>query len=454
MLCVVASSGSAQSTSAITGTITSSDGKALAGAQVAVTNPITGLQTGTLTNSAGQYRVAGLRSGPGYRVQVTMIGYGGEVAKDITLVAGETTTRDFSLGSEAVAVNAVEVFAERAIERRTPVAYTDVDKGQIEQQLASRDIPMVLNATPSVYATQQGGGAGDARINVRGFNQRNLGVLINGVPINDMENGWVYWSNWDGLGDATSSIQLQRGLSAVNLATPSIGGTLNIITDPAALGNRVFAKQELGTADFRKTTLGFSTGLVDNKFALMATGVRKTGDGYVDGTWTDAWAYYVGATYIMNQKNRFDFFAIGAPQKHGQRSFKQNIAAFSHEFARSVGYDDAALAAYPEQGLDFNQNWNTLTTPYDGQQYYAGDVGDRHDSGFLNEGVNFFHKPQVNLNWYSQLAPDLLWSTVVYYGGGKGGGTGTLGSMVYRTQGLPSRVVDWDATIQRNVITV
>ena len=61
---------------------------------------------------------------------------------------------------------------------------------------------MVLNTTPSVYATQQGGGGGDARINVRGFNQRNVAVMINGVPQNDMENGWVYWSNWDGVADA------------------------------------------------------------------------------------------------------------------------------------------------------------------------------------------------------------------------------------------------------------
>ena len=75
---------------------------------------------------------------------------------------------------------------------------------------------MILNTTPSVYATQQGGGAGDARINIRGFNQRNIAVMINGVPQNDMENGWVYWSNWDGVGTKAVLIQVQRGLSAVN----------------------------------------------------------------------------------------------------------------------------------------------------------------------------------------------------------------------------------------------
>ncbi len=70
--------------------------------------------------------------------------------------------------------------------------------------------------------------------------------MINGVAVNDMENGWVYWWNWDGLGDASTSIQPQRGLSAVNLATPSIGGTLNVMTDPSAMRSGFSCKQEAG----------------------------------------------------------------------------------------------------------------------------------------------------------------------------------------------------------------
>ena len=109
-----------------------------------------------------------------------------------------------------------------------------------------------MNLVPSVYATNQGGGAGDARINVRGFNQRNVAVMINGIPVNDMENGWVYWSNWDGVADVTSSIQMQKGLSAQNLATPSIGGSMNIVTDAAALERGGSFKQEVGAWGFLK----------------------------------------------------------------------------------------------------------------------------------------------------------------------------------------------------------
>ena len=158
---------------------------------------------------------------------------------------------------------------------------------------------MVLNTTPSVYATMQGGGSGDARINIRGFDQRNTAVMINGVPVNDMENGWVYWSNWDGLGDAASSIQVQRGLAAVNLATPSIGGTLNVITDPTANTPGLGYKQEFGSRGFLKETLTLSTGNV-GRFAFTGNLVRKQGDGFFStngalATWTDAWAYYGAA---------------------------------------------------------------------------------------------------------------------------------------------------------------
>jgi hypothetical protein len=61
-----------------------------------------------------------------------------------------------------------------------------------------------MNRTPGVYATKQGGGYGDSRISLRGFDQRNTSFLINGQPVNDMENGWVYWSNWQGLTDVAS----------------------------------------------------------------------------------------------------------------------------------------------------------------------------------------------------------------------------------------------------------
>lgn len=450
LLLSVAPAAMAQSTASITGRVTDDAGAPLSGAQVIATDGLTGLQLGAFTQTDGRYTISGLRAGATYTVQVRMIGYGATSATGIVLSAGETRTLDFTLGSQAIGLDAIEVFAERAIERRTPVAYTDIQKTQLQRQLGSRDIPMVLTTTPSVYATQQGGGAGDSRVNVRGFNQRNVAIMINGVPVNDMENGWVYWSNWDGVGDATQSIQVQRGLSAVNLATPSIGGTMNVVTEAASMERGITVKQEFGNDDFLKTTVHAATGLIGEKFALSALGVRKTGDGYYDGTWVDAWAYHLAASYIINDANRLEFFALGAPQRHGQNQFRQNIAAFSHELARELGYSEEALNAFPEAGRRWNQNVSPVSCSYNGKQAVGDETFDRYDCGFINERENFYHKPQVNLNWYSQLTDRLFLSTVAYYSGGTGGGTGTAGSMVWNQDGLPSRVVDYDATIAQN----
>jgi len=407
----------------ITGTVSDADnGNGLAGANVVVG----GTTMGAAADVDGYFVIENVPDGT-YTLAASVIGYENGNA---TITLPGVGSVDFALTASALELSALEVFASRAT-RNTPVAYTNIEKEDVEFRLGSQDLPMILNVTPSVYATQQGGGAGDARINIRGFNQNNISILINGVPVNDMENGWVYWSNWDGIADATSSIQMQRGLSAVNLATPSIGGTMNVITDPAAHERGGSFKQEYGAANFYKSTLSYHSGLIGDKLAVSGTVVRKIGDGLIDKVWTDAWAYYFGASYVLNDANRLEFYAVGAPQRHGQNLYKQNMAVYDTEFAKSQeDYDQEALDKFKEAGRGFNQNWSPINSSYEGKQYwymYGARTVDRHNSDFLNERENYFHKPQVNLNWYSTLSDDLRLSTTFYYSGGSGGGTGTYG---------------------------
>jgi iron complex outermembrane recepter protein len=427
----------------ITGSVTNKDsGEPLVGANVY----LQGTTTGAASDAEGMFRIEAPDGN--YDLVCEYVGF---AKQTFSVNVSGSVNQNFEL-VEFLFANAIDVFADRAIERKTPVAFTNVSKQEIENQLGSQDIPLVLNTTPSVFSTIQGGGAGDARINVRGFNQNNMAVMINGVPINDMESGWVYWSNWDGLGDATSSIQVQRGLSAVNLATPSIGGTMNIITDPAGQDAGVKYKNEIGIGNFQKQTLFVNSGLVDDRFAITLGGVRKTGDGQVDKVFTDSWAYYFGASYQLDDKNRLELYATGAPQRHGQRRWKLNAANFSHELAKDLGYSNEVLndPKFAEQGLLYNANWSGVSSSYQGSQYWDGEVAQRHAGSFINESENYYHKPIVNLNWFSQFSQDLSLYTVAYYSGGVGGGTGTFGSLGY-DYSLKQRVIDYDATIARNV---
>jgi len=376
---------------------------------------------------------------------------------------------------ERFEVSEMKSFSDQAIPGRTPVAFTELGKETIAAELGSRDFPLVLNASPSVYATMDGGGAGDARVNVRGFSQRNVSILINGVPTNDIENGWLYWSNWDVVGDVTSTTQIQRGLSNVSLPTPSIGGTMNIITDPAASQRGGTLKLEAGSDEFYKATAVLHSGLINGKFALTVAGIAKTGEGFANGTYSRAAGYYIGATWNLNKTNRFELFVIGSPQRHGQRRFASNIAAYSVDFARSLGYTDAQIYSIGsganagaqrqgpiDAGFAYNQNVGPVNSSYTGKQFYWGKLHDREDSNHINESENYFHKPQINLNWYSTISDALKLTTVVYYSGGRGGGSGTLnnGSSSAAFARYSNNTVkygsniNWDGTIASNAGSV
>ena len=409
----------------ITGQVTDSEtGKGLPGANVIVE----GTDLGAATDEDGNFSIGEVELGSS--LIGSMIGY------ESSLIFADSPEVSISLVASAVQMSGLEVLASRATVN-TAVNYTDISKQELELRLGGQELVTSLNTIPSVYATNQGGGSGDARISVRGFNQRNVAIMLNGIPVNDMENGWVYWSNWDGVSDATSSIQMQKGLSAVNLATPSIGGSMNIITDPSSQERKGSFKQEVGAWGFLKTSISYHTGLLMNdKLSLSGTLVKKTGEGYRN-TYTDAMAYYFGAMYNVSDKHKLQFYALGAPQRHGQNLYKQNIATYDTEFAKDIDdYNVEALSKFSvEAGHDFNQNVGRISKESKAllgkqhfEMYSVFDV-DRHEEDYLYERENFFHKPQVGLNHYWAIKEGMQLSSSLYYSGGAGGGTGTYGSI-------------------------
>ena len=392
-------------------------GDPLLGANVYLENA----DQGTTTGLDGEFEIGGVAEGS-HTVVASFIGY--EEFRLTVLVATDAIELLVELVPEVFRGQEIIVVADRAKLRETPVAFSDVPRAEMDRRLGSRDLPLILDDTPGVYATGQGGGSGDSRINLRGFDQRNVAVMINGVPVNDMENGWVYWSNFDGLGDATSSIQVQRGLGASNLAIASVGGTVNIITDIAGARRGFKVRQEAGSGAFYKTRVGFSSGLMNGRTAFTLGVTRKTGDGLPDQAWTSAWSYFGALSFLASDAHKIDLFVAGAPQRHGQRLYKQPIATFDADYARSLGID---VTDSESRGASFNPNWGRSPFPYY-REHYNGKLHDARDSAILMERENYYHKPQVNLNWYWTPGQGLILSNVFYFSRGKGGGTGRLGA--------------------------
>lgn len=287
--------------------------------------------------------------------------------------------------------------ADIAKDRKTPVAVSTIKEAVIVEKLGNQEFPEVLNTTPSVYATKAGGGFGDSRINVRGFDQRNTAVMINGVPVNDMENGAVYWSNWAGLSDVTSAMQVQRGLGSSKLAIASVGGTINILTksaDKKREGNVMFG---LGNAGYNKLLFSYNTGKGTTGWSSSFLMSRTAGSMYADGTEFEGYNYYWALGY-QKGKHDFQFTITGAPQWHNQRSFSPTINNYL-----KYGKDG-------EPNRKYNENWGYLN----GEEY--------------SYTRNYYHKPVMSLNWDYKITDATKLSTVVYASFGRGGGTGTVGS--------------------------
>lgn len=408
-----------------------SNGEKLIGATVMIKD----LSIGATTDINGNYVIEDAKEGI-YEVTVTYIGYS---TKTKNVDINKDTKVDFLLEPSSVLLNETVVKSTKAVLRETPVAFSEIKGADLEFKLASRDIPQELSTTPSVYSSASGGGAGDATLYVRGFSQRNVAVMVNGVPVNDMENKWVYWSNWAGLGDVLEDSQIQRGIGASPYSTNAVGGVLNMTTKGIG-SEEEFAKikTEYGSDNLIKGSISFHKKFSQN-FAVTALVSRKNWDGYAVGTYNKEFSYFFAVGGVFGDHS-IELRGVGSPQEHGQRPFS---------YARLTAAD------WEKYGRDFN--------------YAMG----RLQGGWINETVNKFHKPQFNIDWNWQISPKSVLSTVVYHSIGRGYGSGTLGPFapaITKTQdpiyqnyrdydkvwSINSKQVDikYDATKHRSISTV
>ncbi len=357
---------------------------------------------GAITDIDGNYEIS-LKKG-NYVLNYSYLGYD---AIDVSLNLTDNTVKDLKLYPQIL--KEVLVTADIAVDRKTPVAFSNIPTLKLKEELASQDIPMLLNSTPGAYATQSGGGDGDARVTIRGFNQRNVAVMLDGIPVNDMENGQVYWSNWFGLNLVTKTMQVQRGLGSSKLAIPSIGGTINILTKGIDSKSSFSYKTEYGNNDYAQTSIGINTGRLKGGWGIGLAASYKTNDGWVDGTFSKAIFYYLRIDKEMG-KHLLTLSGFGGPQKHGQRAFTDVIWKTDADYARSLDIPESLITqkSFINKGLQYNSFWG-----YD----------DSSRSTYTNSRTNYYHKPQFSLRHSWNINRKTFLSNVAYLSIGNGGGT-------------------------------
>lgn len=284
--------------------------------------------------------------------------------------------------------------------RKTPVAVSTITKQEIQDKsVGNVEFPEVMKHTPSVYVTNQASGFGDGQMFLRGFDQSNTAFLLNGQPINGMEDGNMYWSNWSSMLDVANAVQVQRGLGSSKLAISSVGGTVNIVTKATERNQGGMARFVVGNDGFMKGTMSYDSGLQGKWGFSVALDYWTAHRKYARGTSGEGQSYFVSVGYKPNDRHNINFMVFGAPQVHGQKwsNTQSEYAQFGHKY---------------------NENYGM----YNGEGH--------------NLVENYYHKPVANLNWDWSINNDLSLSTVVYASMGRGGGTGIFGANASASNGI------------------
>ena len=378
--------------------VDSETGEPLIGATVMVE----GTTQGSITDVDGYFEQS---VASGATLLFKYVGYK-DLTKKITQKGASTDLGIIKMEPDAVMLKDVVVTSSVAVARKTPVAVSTIQPVFIEEKLGTKEFPEILKSTPGVYATKQGGGFGDSRINMRGFESENIAVMINGVPMNDMEWGGVYWSNWAGLSDVTRSMQTQRGLGASKVSAPSVGGSINIVTKTVDAEKGGSISYALGNDGLNKLMFNVSTGMSKSGWALTLLGAKTWADGYIQGTEYEAYNWFINLTKRFNDNHQLSFTGFGAPQWHNQRNNNDGLRISEwQKVAERYMNGDSPYKYNPTFGYGLN--------------------GERKTSA-----RNAYHKPQLSLNHLWQIDSKSSLSTALYASIGNGYG--------YSGQGLTS----------------
>ena len=310
-----------------------------------------------------------------------VLSYIGYVSKEVE--ANQSDLGTITLDPTSSSMKEVSITANQsvAINRQTPIAASSVGKVYIEEKGAGAEFPELLKSTPGVMTSRLGGGYGDSRINIRGFSSNNVALLINGLPVNDVEAGKIYWNDWAGLADVTTSMQVQRGIGASTVAVPSVGGTINITTMGTDAQQGGTVSQSIGSYNSLKTLVSYSTGVNDKGWGATFLLSRSTGDGYAEGLYYTGYSYFANIAKILSPNQTLSLSIMGASQNHGQRYTYNTISTYRNapqgiRYNSDYGYLNGQLLSaeqnfYNKPLASLNHNWKINETSSLSTQLYA-----------------------------------------------------------------------------------
>jgi len=271
---------------------------------------VEGSDIGAFTDEGGRFRITDAPDHP-FTLSAGHLGYRVEKLRIASTVK---TFLELSLQPVYLQGEDVEVTSTRASWDKAPAAFSNLSSSQIRRDYHNQEIPLLLSSLPGVYSYSDAGNPqGYSYLKIRGFDQKRIAVMINGIPLNDPEDHQVYWVDMPDLAANTQDIQVQRGLGYSAYGPSAFGGSVNIITTPEAQKRRMEAVYGYGSFDTRKVSALFNSGIVDNSYQIYTRFSRLTSDGYRENSGFEGWSYFLSGTKY-GLKNTITVNLYGGPE--------------------------------------------------------------------------------------------------------------------------------------------
>lgn len=275
---------------------------------VAANVSLLGSSIGTNTRDDGSFELRNVPPGPG-SLRISFIGYTPSV---VSIQTGDRDAAVVEIALEPTILpgQTIVISATRARERESPVTFATLSARDLTERYSTQDIPQLLSELPSTtFYSESGNGIGYNYLSIRGFDQRRISVLINGIPQNDPEDHDVYWLDFPDLTANLQDIQVQRGAGSAFYGPPAVGGSVNLVTSTYSKTPGIDFSSGYGSYNTRRYSVAINSGMVGGQYQFYGRLSRILSDGYRDNSWSDFSSYFVGAIrYDRTMTTQFNFY--------------------------------------------------------------------------------------------------------------------------------------------------
>ena len=259
---------------------------------------------------------------------------------------------------DEVSVNAIRA------KTNTPVAFTNLNKKQIEKSNLGQDLPFLISSTPSVVTTSDAGaGIGYTGFRIRGTDPSRINVTINGIPLNDSESHGVWWVNMPDFASSLENIQIQRGVGTSTNGAAAFGASINLQTIGFNTKAYAITNNSVGSYNTLKNNIEFGSGSINNKFTFDARLSRISSDGYIDRATSDLKSLYVQGTYFDDNSTLKGIIFSGNERTYQAWNGVPLIYLDSNRTFNSYTYENEVdNYAQTHYQLHYSKNLNQKTT--------------------------------------------------------------------------------------------